>query len=276
LDQAVRLALVSDIHANVEALQATLADIATQSVDRIVCLGDIVGYNTNPTECIALLREHDAFCIAGNHDRAVCGRITTETFSPVAARAVAWTRERLGADHLAFLDRLPLKATIADQLIVVHGALHVEEGCEIERLDTEPRRLASFKALVAHPSRARICAFGHTHRPGVYEYRDGEVGSRSESEVILRDDAHYLINPGTVGQPRTADHRATYMLLDTAPRTVKLRHVDYDASAPLAKTRKAGLAPPLSFLPASIRESLKQGLRACGLLEPARRLTRVR
>src|SRR5262249_22802145 len=106
--------------------------------------------------------------------------------------------------------------------------------------------------------------------------RAGEARSFADSETALRNDAHYLVNPGTVGQPRTADHRATYMVLDTARQTVTLRHVDYDAAVPFAKTRKAGLAPPLSFLPASIREPLKQGLRACGLLEPARRLMRVR
>jgi predicted phosphodiesterase len=270
----VRLALVSDVHANLEALEATLTDISARGVDRIVCLGDIVGYNTNPAECIALLREANALCIAGNHDRAVCGRIGTETFSDVAARAVAWTRARLCADNLGFLDRLPLKASVENELLLVHGALHVEDGCEVVRLDTEARRLESLAALARHPSGARLGAFGHTHRMGVYEYRDGEVQSRGESEIALREDAHYLLNPGSVGQSRSADPRATYMLLDTKRGTLTRRHVDYDASVPLAKTRKAGLAPPLWFLPPPIRDGVRQGLRAVGLLEPAKRLLR--
>src|SRR5262249_34323072 len=103
LGPIVRLALISDVHANLEALEATLADIARRSADRIVCLGDIVGYNTNPAECIALLRQVRCPCLAGNHDRAVCGEITTETFSTVAARAVVWTRKRLGVDAIASL-----------------------------------------------------------------------------------------------------------------------------------------------------------------------------
>ena len=101
----VRLALVSDVHANLEALQATLADIAAQAADRVVCLGDIVGYNTRPAECIALIRDGKVLCVAGNHDLAVSGRITTKNFSATAARAAAWTRQRLTGDELAFLAR---------------------------------------------------------------------------------------------------------------------------------------------------------------------------
>jgi predicted phosphodiesterase len=265
LDRLVKLALVSDIHANLEALQATLDDIAAQSVDRIVCLGDIVGYNTNPGECITLIRRADCLCIAGNHDRAVSRQITTETFSTTAARAAAWTRERLTGDELAFLAGLPLKAEIGGELIAVHGALHPETGCEIVRLDTDESRGFSFEALVTHPSGARICAFGHTHHAAIYEFRDGRIASRPEDAVRLREDAYYLINPGTVGQPRAADRRASYMIVDLDRRIVAIRRVTYDAFAPFIATRKAGLAPPLSFLPAPVRQALKSGLRALRL-----------
>jgi predicted phosphodiesterase len=241
----VKLALISDIHANLEALQATLADIAAQRVDRIVCLGDIVGYNTKPGECLALLRASDALCIAGNHDLAVCGRITTAGFNTRAARAAGWTRQRLSPDELAFLAGLPLKANIDDQVIAVHGALHPETGCESVYLDNDERRMLSFLALKAHPSGARICAFGHTHQAGIYEFRGGNAVARLEMQADLRDDAYYLINPGTVGEPRSRDCRASYMVLDLARRAVTLRHVEYDASVPFAATRKAGLAPNL-------------------------------
>jgi predicted phosphodiesterase len=261
----VKLALISEVHANREALQATLNDIALQSVDRIVCLGDIVGYNTNPRECIALLRDTQALCIAGNHDRAVCGQITTETFNRTAAHAVAWTREHLTGDDLAFLAGLPLKAAIDGELIAVHGALHPETGCEIVRLDNDKRRTLSFKALIAHPSGARICAFGHTHEVAIYEFRNGRIVSRREDEVRLRDDACYLINPGAVGAPRVADTRATYMIVDLARRTVNVRRVAYDASVPLAATRKAGLAPRLRLLPTPLWGALISGWRAVRL-----------
>lgn len=247
MDRLVRFALISDVHANLEALEATLADIAAQAVDRVICLGDIVGYNTNPAECLARLRRIDAFCVAGNHDLAVCGRITTENFNATAARAAVWTRRRLTADALAFLRGLPLKANIADRLIAVHGALHPETGCESARLDNDESRMLSFKALMVHPSGAQICAFGHTHRAGVYEYRNGRALLRPEREVELRDDAYYLINPGTVGEPRVSDRRATYMVLDLEQRRVTPRSVDYDAFVPLLSTREAGLSPRPGF-----------------------------
>jgi len=251
----VKLALISDIHANLEALAATLADISAQDVDRIVCLGDIVGYNANPAECIRLIRDCNALCVAGNHDLAVCGSITTENFSSVAARSIEWTRPQLTADALVFLAALPLKATIDSQLIAVHGALHPETGCERVRLDTEARRMESFQALAAHPSGARICAFGHTHRAGVYEFRDGEVVERTGEQIRLCDDGYYLINPGTVGEPRARDRRASYMVLDLKRRVVTLRRIDYDADMPFLAAREAGLVPRFGF------SRLKQTLR---------------
>lgn len=266
----MKLALVSDVHANVAALQATLGDIASRGVDRVVCLGDIVGYNTQPAECIALLRRADALCIAGNHDLAVCGRITTKTFSKTAARAVAWTQRHLARDDLNFLAGLPLKTVIRGQLIAVHGALHPHIDCATVRLDNDERRMQSFQALMADPSGARICAFGHTHRAAVYEFRDGRAAALVESEIKLRPGAYYLINPGTVGQPRARDRRASYMVVDLAQRTLNLHRVGYDESAPLAATRKAGLRPAHAFASAAVRAAFASGLRTLRLDRPVR------
>jgi predicted phosphodiesterase len=239
----VRLALISDIHANLTALDATLADIATQAVDRIVCLGDIVGYNAHPAECVQRIRDGGVLSIAGNHDRAVCNLIGTDDFSATAARSAVWTRARLGPEEFDYLRGLPLKADVAGQLLAVHGALHPQTGCESVRLDNEERRLLSFAALMAHPSGARICAFGHTHRAGVYTFCNGVAAELSEAEISLREDTYYLINPGTVGEPRTRDRRASYMVLDLAAHTVTRRYVDYDAAIPCLAAREAGLVP---------------------------------
>ncbi|MGD0147299.1 MAG: metallophosphoesterase family protein [Xanthobacteraceae bacterium] len=238
----MRLALISDIHANLEALEATFYDIAERSIDRIVCLGDIVGYNSDAAACIAMIRGADCVCVAGNHDLAVCGRITTRKFSSAAARAVAWTRAQLSADDLDFLAGLPLKANIGNRAVAVHGALHPETGCESVRLDTDKRRQLSFEALMIHPSGARICAYGHTHHAGVYEMRPNRVTMHTDAHVSLRDDAYYLINPGTVGEPRSTERRATYMILDLERRTVTTRWVDYQASAEFIATHKDGAA----------------------------------
>jgi predicted phosphodiesterase len=242
VERPVRLALISDIHANLEALEATFYDIADRSIDRIVCLGDIVGYNSDAAACIALIRGAGCVCVAGNHDLAVCGRITTRQFSSAAARAVAWTREQLNADDLDFLENLPLKANIGNRLIAVHGALHPETGCESVRLDNDKRRRLSFEALMIHSSGARICAFGHTHHAGVYETRANGVVMHADAHVSLRDDAYYLINPGTVGEPRSTERRATYMILDLERRTVTTRYVDYQASADFVASHKPGRA----------------------------------
>lgn len=261
----MRVAIVSDIHANLEALQATLQQIATQHVNRIVCLGDVVGYNTNPAECIALLRGHDALWVAGNHDRAVTGQITTAGFSHTAARAIAWTRKRLNADDLDFLAALPLKARLEGHLMVVHGALHPDTGCEVVRLDNDERRRLSFNALMTNPFGARVCAFGHTHKLGIFELRNGVVRVQTSDDVKLRDDAFYLVNPGTVGQPLTADRRASYLVMDTARQIISIHRAQYDFSVPRAKSRTAGLLPRSSIVPGPVRAPLKRVARALGI-----------
>lgn len=261
----MRLAILADIHANLEALQAVLGRVAAEGTDRIVCLGDVVGYNANPVECLALLRGLDPVWVAGSHERAVTGQITTAGFSATAARAAAWTRTQLGDDTLEFLAGLPSRACLGSELVAVHGALHPEVGCETVRLDTEERRRLSFDALLRHPSGARVCAFGHTHRLGIFErLQDGTTRELPAEETVLREDAYYLINPGAVGEPRTADRRATYIRLDTSLRTVSTRRVAYDYAAAWSKTRRAGLLPRLWFLPRRVRTALKRGRRSIG------------
>ncbi|WP_448206166.1 metallophosphoesterase family protein [Azospirillum sp. sgz302134] len=269
----MKIGILSDIHANLEALQAVLADMAEAGVDRIVCLGDTVGYNTDPAECVALLRKVGALCIAGNHDRAVTRQITTNGFSARAIRAVSWTRKRLPADVVDWLAGLPLKANVEDHLVVVHGALHPETGCELVRLDNDEARVLTARALMAHPSGARVCAYGHTHRPVIHEYRDGELRAHEGDEVRLREGSHYLMNPGTVGEPRTAERRATYIVFDTVERVARFRRVAYDDSIPFEKTRRAGIkARRLLSIPAPIRSRLQEALQRIGLYDMVRRV----
>lgn len=274
----MRIALISDIHANAEALRATLDAIAAQGGGRIVCLGDIVGYNTDVAECIALLRAAGALCVAGNHDRAVTEQIPVEGFSNTAVRAIAWTRRRIEPESLAFLRALPLKAAVGSDLVAVHGALHVDEGCELLRLNTPERRRLSAEALAAHPSGARICAFGHTHRLGVYEIgADGaERELTGEADAIpLHDGCRYLVNPGTIGEPRNEETRATFLLLDTGRRVIEVGRAAYDAAAVAARTRDAGLGRRLDFLPGTVRTTLWRGIQGMRLEGLVRRLNGV-
>lgn len=253
------IAIISDIHANLEALEAVLREIRSERIGTIVCLGDVVGYNADPSACIRLLRDAGALCVAGNHDRAVTGQITTVGFNPLAASAVAWTQSRLSAGEIGWLAALPLKAAVGDRLIAVHGALHPDVGCEFVRLDSDEKRQLSFEALAE--SGIRLCAFGHTHRLCLHERRDGTVTSHQEA-CRLQERSLYLVNPGTVGQSRTLDHRASYLVFDPDAGTISVRRVGYDAASTLAKTRRAGLAPRLSRLPEPIRKPLRRIYRA--------------
>lgn len=267
----MKFAVISDIHANVPALTAVLESIAAERVDRIVCLGDVTGYHTEPDACVRLLQEVGALCVAGNHDRAVLGALEMDGFSPQARRAVAWTRERLEDATRDFLAALPLKRSIGDRLVAVHGALHPDAGCEWVRLDDDAKRTLSFDALQAHPSGARVCAFGHTHRPGVWERLAGEIRRIEGDTVSLQPDALYLVNPGSVGESREDDLRASFLIFDSVTDSLRFRRVMYDRAPVLAMSREAGLIPPqrLAWLPERLRVGLKKMLRRWGLYETA-------
>jgi predicted phosphodiesterase len=264
----MRVAIISDIHSNLEALQATLQDLHDRNVGCILCLGDVVGYNANPVECIALLREHNALCVAGNHDRAVAQQIAMTDFVYTASKAVAWTRRHLDADSLAYLSALPTDLSIPDMIVAVHGALHPDTGRETVRLDNDERRRLSLDALATHPSGARVCAFGHTHQLGIYELRGGVIRKLTGDQILLQQDGWYLINPGTVGQPRISDMRATYLIFDAARNEVTTHRVAYDTAIPFTKTRKAGLVPIWTTFPQPVVATLKR------LPKPIRRTLR--
>jgi len=262
----MKLAVISDVHANVPALTAVLDAIALEQVDRIVCLGDVAGYHTELTACVHLLRAAGALCVAGNHDRAVIGALASDGFSPHARRAVAWTQDRLEDATRDFLAALPFQRSIDGVLVAVHGALHPEVSCEWVRLDDDPKRALSLDALAAHPSGARVCAFGHTHRPGVWTRCAGVIQRVEGDTVMLRPDAWYLVNPGSVGESRDDDPRASFLVYDCAARSVCFRRVMYDRAPVLAATRAARLIAPqrLPWIPEPARTRLKAMLRRWG------------
>ena len=265
----MKLALISDVHANAPAMSAVLQVIAVQEVDRIVCLGDVAGYHTQLADCVRLLQQAGALCVVGNHDRAVIGALETQGFSPNAQRAIAWTQARLDTTSRDFLAALPFKRVIDDALVAVHGALHPAVGCEWGRLGDDSKRALSFDALAAHPSGAQVCAFGHTHRPGVWERRAGAIRFVGCDTVTLHADALYLVNPGSVGESRDDDLRASFALFDTHARSIRFHRVRYDRTSALAPTRQAGLIPPqrLPWLDEAQRARCKATLRRWGVYD---------
>jgi predicted phosphodiesterase len=239
----VRLGLVSDVHANLEAFTAVLRELDRMKVDRIVCLGDVVGYHANPNECMELLERAGAQSIAGNHDRAAARVIEPTSFGAVARRAIHWTRRVLSPEWVLRLRDRDVFDRLDDTTCLVHAALHPQPNDEYH-LTTPARIDASLAKLVSGEIGARLCFFGHTHQTAVHR-ADGRTTSHvphgpAPARVEL-DDAYYLVNPGSVGQPRDGDERAAFAIFDDRAFTLEFRRVEYDRLACLRKAEAAGL-----------------------------------
>lgn len=237
----MKYAVIADVHANVEALRAVLDDIARERADRIVCLGDFVGYNASPNECVELSRSRGVRAIAGNHDRAAIGEKDTARFGPRARRAIEWTKAELVGEHRDYLAALPSSDLIDGRFFVVHGALHPEPNDDLH-LSNEARVRRSISELATGRFGSNVCFFGHNHRAAVYEYRKENLRRIGGRETTLVPDAHYLVNPGSVGQPRDGDWRAAYALFDPDRGKLELRRVAYDARSNELRSLAHGLS----------------------------------
>lgn len=241
----MRYAVLSDIHANIEALDAVLADARAAGAARLLCLGDVVGYNADPEACIDRLREAGALCISGNHDRATVGALDPAGFGAAARRAVRWTQAQLSPEGMCYLAGLP-QLLLIDGLLLVHGALHPQPNDRLH-LSTRARVRSSLRALQRGGYGERACFFGHTHRQVIYEARPGPLGARWPRSLhrgglrLRPGGGRYLINPGSVGQPRDGDPRAAYALYDSESGLLLLRRVPYDTEACRRKAARAGL-----------------------------------
>lgn len=236
----MRYAILSDVHANVEALATVLAAADRERADAIVVLGDLVGYHADPAACIDLLRARGAIAIAGNHDRAAVGLDPHARFPEAGRRAIAWTRATLDAERLDYLARLPITRVVDRRFLMFHAALHPTPGVELH-LGSPERVARSLEALRRGAFGVKIGFFGHTHRPIVHEQRGGAVRSLFATTVFLRPDAWYLVNPGSVGQPRDGDLRASFAIFDDEDASVRFHRVAFDRGACLAKAARAGL-----------------------------------
>jgi predicted phosphodiesterase len=216
----VRYLILSDIHSNLAAFEAVLADAG--AYDQIWCLGDIIGYGPQPNECVELLKSLPHICVAGNHDWAVIERLDVSAFNPYALRACLWTREQLTAENWEYIENLP-ERLVEGRFTIVHGSPRHPVWEYITDSRTATINLAYFDT--------EYCLFGHTHRPIVFVC-DASAGDCEGFMMPLRDpvpmpEERFLLNPGGVGQPRDSDPRASYVLLDLEEMTVELRRVPY-------------------------------------------------
>ena len=242
----MRYVVLTDIHANLEALEACLADGRVRGYDLALVLGDIVGYAANPNEVIERVQSLDvAAIVRGNHDKVACGIEQAEGFNVVARSAAVWTLDALTSENRAWLAALPRGPIAVDSLIeICHGSPFDEDAYMFDDLDAS-------RAL--NVSKRPLCLFGHTHSATAFEQppRAGTVNAISlkhsgEMELILRDGFKYLLNPGSVGQPRDGDPRAAYAIVDTDRRHVELFRHEYPIEQTQAKIVKAGLAEVLA------------------------------
>ncbi len=228
----MKYAILGDIHANVEALTAVLADAKEQGATHYACVGDIVGYNANPVECLDMVRSLNCVAVRGNHDHYCSHDENLDGFHPLAADAVDWTRKMLRDEQRAFLKNLKLVARI-ESFTLVHSTLDAPEmwGYVFDKLEAE----ANFN----YQSTA-ICFFGHTHVPLAFEKSDGIRGGLY-SKIKIAMGRKYFINVGSVGQPRDGDPRSAYALYDMINNQVELRRINYDFRQTQEKILKAGL-----------------------------------
>ncbi|SEG61329.1 Predicted phosphodiesterase [Bryocella elongata] len=242
----MRSLILSDIHGNVHALEAVLA--AATDVDQLWDLGDVVGYGATPNEVVALMRERAALNVRGNHDRVCCGLSSAAGFNPVAAEAAMWTHRTLTEENLAWLREMPQGPVRASETVLLaHGSpLH------------EDHYILSMRDAWAPLQRmeSEITFFGHTHVQGGFSQRQEEweesrpvfqqTGGMESFLLEVAAGARYLINPGSVGQPRDGDPRASFAIFDDAAATVTFYRVPYDIAAAQAAIREAGLPERLA------------------------------
>lgn len=234
----MRIAIVSDIHSNLMALEAVLADAG--AVDEIWSPGDIVGYGPNPNECIDLLRQLKAVSVAGNHDWAAIGRLSTDDFNPDAANAANWTASRLTAENRCYLEELPLTEQ-RGEFTLVHGTLRHPVWEYLLSTEEAAATLALLKT--------RYCLVGHTHCPLVFLERGAEKSvafftPSPESPITLATE-RLILNPGSVGQPRDGIALASYLLLDRELSTAQIRRVPYHVERTQELMRSLNLPPRL-------------------------------
>lgn len=228
----MRILVFSDIHSNLTALETVLA--AAGNVDGYWCLGDIVGYGPDPNECIARVRElPDLVCVRGNHDAATLGEVDQQTFNHEAGLAITWTKRVLNAESQEFLLSLP-ERLVKDDVTIVHGSPRNPVWDYVMDYMTALRMFQFFET--------RICLVGHTHVPAIWKESENThpkspVMDFKKTSILTKT----ILNPGSVGQPRDHDNRASFAFFDPDQSTWELRRVAYDINSVQERIKKSGL-----------------------------------
>jgi diadenosine tetraphosphatase ApaH/serine/threonine PP2A family protein phosphatase len=240
-----RIGVFSDIHGNLPALDRVLESIEAAGVDFTVCCGDVVGYGANPNECIERLRSRSIPTIAGNHDYAALSLIDITYFNEIAKRSIIWTRQNLSPENEQFLRDLPLTLEMLDMLFV-HASPRCPEAWNYVITIGDARQ--SFKHFGQ-----KLCFIGHSHTPFIVENIDDNLSCPTEPAVELKDDRRYLVNVGSVGQPRDRNPDACFCVFDREAHKIEIHRVEYDLAVAQEQIRSVGL-------PIELAERLAFGL----------------
>lgn len=233
----MRIAIFSDVHANIEAMSAVMEAYATEEIDAYYCLGDVVGYGGSPNECSDLVRDVAEVTILGNHDAAVAGRMDYSYYYEAAREALDWHASELTSENMAWLKQLPYK--------------HCLDGIGLDLCHGSPVRLEEFEYIFA-PDQAAECLpilgelghitlIGHSHLCKVFGLRPGEVEELPPEDFTLQEGTKYIVSVGSVGQPRDYDNRASYTIYDSDTKTFFFKRIEYDIEGAASKIFEARL-----------------------------------
>jgi len=245
--KAKRVGIISDIHGNLHALEAVLEQLEKEKVDMIVCCGDVVGYGARPNECVDTIRRLNIPTIAGNHDHAALLLTDISNFNEIAKAAVLWTKRVLTEENMEFLRQLPLSLKdTANNVFYVHAS--PKEPGEWNYILTMGEARTNFNYFTE-----QICFIGHSHQPFIIENDEGNLACPTRPEIELREGRRYLINVGSVGQPRDHNPRPCFVIVDFESRRLEIRRCDYDLAGSQQAIISAGL-------PRELAERLAHGM----------------
>lgn len=242
-----RVGVISDIHANLHALDAVLEELEKEKVDQIICCGDIVGYGARPNECVDKIRDLKIPCIAGNHDHASLLLTDISNFNEIAKAAVLWTKKVLTEENMEFIRRLPLTLhDTANNVYYVHAS--PKDPGEWNYILTMGEARTNFNYFTE-----QICFIGHSHQPFIIDNDEGNLTCPTKPEVEIRKGHRYLINVGSIGQPRDHNPKPCYVICDFSAKRLEIRRCDYDLKGAQEAILDAGL-------PRELAERLAHGM----------------
>ncbi len=229
----MRYGIFSDIHSNLEAFNKAIYSLKKQNIDKLICLGDIVGYGANPKECLEIISKLKPEVIAGNHDWANVDKFNLGFFNWHAKEAIIWTKRKINKDNWRYLRSLPLMYQ-ENNFCCVHASL--DSPREFNYVITAKQAEKNFFLL-----KAKICFIGHSHFSEAFSFNRGEIKHLLQKKIDIEKNKKYIVNVGSIGQPRDGDPRLSFCIYDTKKKLVEYKRLQYDVKAAADKINKNGL-----------------------------------